>query len=121
MLVKEAYLESYESTLPWASSIKNVLTVFNLENVWLNQGTYYSNKIIRLLKQYIANQYDQKWVENMNRADSKLRLYKTFKHKVSLENYLVTIKNINHRKHFTRLRISAHQLHIETGRHKKTY
>ena len=48
-----------------------------------------------------------------------LGLNKKFKKSIHLENYLVTIKDISKRKQFTKLRISAHQLHIETGRHKK--
>lgn len=55
----------------------------------------------------------------MNREDSKLRTYKEFKQEVQLENYLLTIKDITKRKQFRRLRISSHQLHIETGRHRK--
>ena len=36
-----------------------------------------------------------------------------------MENYLLTINDVNRRKSFTRLRISAHQLHMEAGRHKR--
>ena len=94
-LVREAYLESYSSDLKWASSIKSILTLFKLENIWLNQGSCYKHQTIRLLKKHITNLYDSKWLEYMNRDDGKLRTYKEFKKSIHLENYLVAIKDIN--------------------------
>ena len=50
---------------------------------------------------------------------SKLRTYVTFKRSFELENYLLTLKNFSKRSTLTRLRISAHDLRIETGRYNK--
>ena len=36
-----------------------------------------------------------------------------------LEKYLVLLKDVNIRKNFSKLRISAHNLNIEVGRHKR--
>ena len=49
-------------------------------------------------------------------CDDKLRTYSKFKSEFEMENYIITIP-FQKRKMFTRLRISAHQLAIEKGRH----
>ena len=49
----------------------------------------------------------------------KLRTYAKFKTTFNLKNYLLSIKCINSRILFTKLRISAHDLLIETGRYTK--
>ncbi len=43
----------------------------------------------------------------------KLRIYKLFKDEFKLENYLITVQNINHAQ--AQPRISSHNLLIETG------
>ena len=49
---------------------------------------------------------------------NKLRTYRELKKDFSLESYLQVIKNPDHRSALCKLRISAHILHIETGRYK---
>ena len=51
--------------------------------------------------------------------DKKLRTYSKFKTRFQLEKYLIVLKDVNVRKNFTKLRISAHNLNIEVGRHKR--
>ena len=41
-----------------------------------------------------------------------------FKHSISLENYILQ-NSLKERRHFTKLRISAHSLAVETGRYSK--
>ena len=50
---------------------------------------------------------------------NKLRTFRQFKCKIRQENYLCTIQNVNLRKNITKLRLSAHNLPIETGRYKR--
>ena len=38
---------------------------------------------------------------------------------MGLENYLIDIKNVIHRRSLTRIRLSSHKLMIETGRYQK--
>ena len=52
--------------------------------------------------------------------DGKLCSYSYFKTNFGLEKYLLILKNREHRKKFTRFRISAHRLHIEQGRYQGT-
>ena len=49
----------------------------------------------------------------------KMRTYRLFKSVPGIEPYLY-ITNRNHRQALTRFRLSAHHLHIETGRWSKT-
>ena len=54
--------------------------------------------------------------------NSKLRCYKQFKNVFEFEKYLLfstSISNFKLRKVLTKLRISAHNLHIEMGRYKR--
>ena len=57
-------------------------------------------------------QNSKNWVQK-----NKLRTYCKFKENCGLENYLTLKMNVNHRKALTNMRISAHDLHIETGRY----
>ena len=66
--------------------------------------------------QFTADLYN----DNRNTGEgNKLRTYRNFKHKIYTENYLTVITDRNIRKNFTRLRISAHNLPIEKGRHRR--
>ena len=124
-LVNDAYIDMHRlhKDMPnWASHICNVWNTFALSEVWTNHGTKYRHKIKRVLQNNIANSYDEYWLREMNRGDSKLRVYKDFKQTVNLENYLVGTYNRSvrtKRREFTKLRISAHQLRIETGRYSR--
>jgi hypothetical protein len=55
--------------------------------------------------------------ENEQQNNGKSRTYVTFKGNFGREHYLAIIKNFDQRKSITKLRISAHQLNIERGRH----
>jgi hypothetical protein len=59
------------------------------------------------------------WKNQMKQySEGQLRIYTTFKVHFGFENYLSVIGNFEHRRCLTKLRISAHRLHIETGRYQ---
>jgi len=121
-LVKNAYLNLYSDATKhqnWASSVNNLWVTCYMSEIWINQGSLYKNKIVKILKNFFYNKYAQLWWEYIDREESKLRKYKTFKNNISLENYLLCTNDINIRREFTKLRISAHQLHIEMGRYSR--
>ena len=124
-LVKRAYLDSYismDKSHTWASHMQKLWAHFSLTGVWENQGTRHRHKTISLLVTAILKEYNLQWEDILNSENSKLRTYKRFKIRPSLENYLC-VGNVSTRQEFTRLRISAHFLRIETGRYtvpKKT-
>jgi hypothetical protein len=68
--------------------------------------------------------FESHWLNELNRKNSrkgaggnKLRSYCTFKNTFQYEPYLDLLPNFHARKRVTRLRISAHSLEIERGRH----
>ena len=70
----------------------------------------------RKIKIRLQNDYDRYWNYKIMESPKAIS-YSTFKHNVSLEKYLYKIKNIRHKIALTRLRLSNHNLRIETGRH----
>ena len=74
---------------------------------------YSISSIMKSLK----NQFKSLWESNIN-VSSKLSFYRQFKTVFLKEPYLDLISNCKDRQNLTRLRISAHHLEIEKGRHK---
>lgn len=58
------------------------------------------------------------WREYISGESSKLKVYSTFKKNFEIENYILR-NSFNVRHNFSKLRISAHNLYVETGRHQK--
>jgi hypothetical protein len=71
------------------------------------------------LNRQIKEGFLKLWKNQMKQySEGKLRTYTTFKVHFGFENYLSVIGNFEHGRCLTRLRISAHCLHIETGRYQ---
>ena len=63
--------------------------------------------------------YSNQWLTAINvKSDNKLRCYANFKTEFKLENYLLMLP-AKSRRSLTKLRISNHNLAIETGRYTK--
>jgi hypothetical protein len=71
------------------------------------------------LSKYLRDQYIA-YFPQLLQSDSKLIFYSQFKKQFGLENYLTHVKHSQERKAITKLRISAHQFPIETGRYNNT-
>lgn len=116
-----------DSTNNWTHSIKKILYTFNMQQSWVNLGGNSKKRTAKQLKRYMQDKYRQDWLTYLNRptvneeSGNKLRTYCQFKKLFKLENYLSYIKNPNMRKILTKLRISCHDLRIETGRHTKPH
>ena len=68
-----------------------------------------------LFKQRLIDNYSQEWNTEIEKS-LVLQLYKTCKTTLSYENYLDMIPK-NYRFFITRMRMSAHELRIQTGRY----
>ena len=73
--------------------------------------------------EYFSSLYKSGWLLHINKnhiADipNKLKTYATFKSSFDMENYVKSI-NCQARRNFSKLRISAHHLEIETGRYTR--
>jgi hypothetical protein len=57
--------------------------------------------------------YEQEWLSTINSVLQRiLPTYKSFKTSFKMENDILS-KKLQHRRYFTKLRISSHSLHIE--------
>ena len=66
----------------------------------------------------MQNVYRISWKNNLRSCTGKLRSYSTYKHTFHLENYIIQLP-LAFRRNLTKLRISAHNLAVETGRYTK--
>jgi len=110
----------------WLGQVKNVvLNSLGFQEAWNNLGSKSNNSLLKKMYAHIKNVYKLNWNDYVTRTPTdqengnKLRTYMMFKNTFRQENYLKSMSCTNHRKYFTRLRISAHNLKIETGRHTR--
>lgn len=68
-------------------------------------------------KQRVLDCFKQKWQADLNNNSVLNTLYIHLKTDLNFENYLNTIKSKYLRSSITRLRISSHNLRIQTGRY----
>ena len=111
----------------WLKNIKILCENLGLNHLWENYGTKHEKRDTKIsrtifeeiyLKQYNKDLFDNERPSNPEQGN-KLRTFRLFKDNYQQEKYLNLIQDINIRKQFTRLRISAHNLMIEKGRHRR--
>lgn len=105
----------------WLKSIQDTLDLVGLQELWNNHEDYSDDFPSTRFKAQITNKFHDQWENEISHLnnESKLRTYKLFKTDLKFERYLEVVKDFEIRKNITRLRISAHSLYIETGRHKR--
>jgi hypothetical protein len=74
------------------------------------------NICVPIFKQRVKDCYLQEWNSDINTMQPLLT-YRAIKVNHCYEDYLNSITCIKYRKALTRLRLSAHNLNIESGRH----
>lgn len=126
-LLNEAYslgTQLDNNNIPnWTTGIKNILRLTDMNDIW-EKNTHDEKQniyaiVLEKLKLNFAT-YSKKTMYDDNKGDkhrNKLRTYRLFKTDFMMENYLQAEKNPTYRSAMTRLRISAHTLRIEVGRH----
>jgi hypothetical protein len=112
----------------WLNGLHKVFTQCNETNQWTNiiNGNAVNKKsVCCLIDRKMKSIYEQQWLTAINRTNTngidgnKLRTYCKFKTSFAMENYLLVSGNNNERAELCRLRISAHKLMIEVGRHTR--
>ena len=77
------------------------------------------------LTSLLKSKFDRYWIDKINEIKTtgsdttdhnKLRTYKTLKSSFTREPYITLVRNRNQRSNLTRLRVSSHNLAIESGR-----
>ena len=128
-ILKDAYLCNQnmleQGQQCWLSDVKLLFCKVGLERVWRGELKYSNSGLKQQIKLKLQDIFEQQWkldMYNDNRqygSGNKLRTYRKFKSEIALEPYLFFFRNNNTRKSFSKLRISAHNLAIESGRHHR--
>jgi hypothetical protein len=112
----------------WLNGLKNIFTYCNEMQNWnkIMNGEYVNKRMLYTsVEKNMKSIYESQWHDKINRASNngiegnKLRTYCTFKEKFEMENYLLFGSSKTERSSLSKLRISAHRLRIETGRHTR--
>ena len=92
----------------------NIIRYLNKFDLSIEESMITESK--RRIKKICYDKYDGFWQSKIMESPKAIT-YCKFKFNVSLENYLYQLRNIRHKIALTRLRLSNHNLLIETGRH----
>ena len=105
---------SNENNCKWTFSIKSCLDVM---------GIGHTNTVATHKKAFerMKDIFHQEAFADINRNDSKLRTYASFKTSIGLEKYILSGIAIQERISITKIRLSNHPLMIEKGRHLKIH
>ena len=124
-LVRKSYLESMMTVLDmkkqsWASCMYTILNQLNMQELWELQGNFSGTTYSQPFKSSLEKMYATQWKTYISRENvpNKLCTYAEFKQDFKIENYILSLP-LKARRNFTKLRISAHRLAIETGRYSK--
>ena len=112
-LVYKAFLEQKNLQLDWYRSLQSIHDAFYYTPL-TSQGHRACPST--LITNNMKLRFAKLW-EDEKQRQSKLSFYNDFKCNFIFEKYL-EIRNPKHRSALTKLRTSAHQLEIETGRYK---
>jgi len=127
-LLRDAYLADIENnstntgTQSWNSAIKSIW-----EELEITTPTHSIHaKVMKEHHNKLKKNYEEMFFQELKSATgisgkggNKLRTYNIIKKEYCLENYLSLTSNPNIRRLITKLRISDHNLRIETGRREK--
>ena len=102
----------------WYSSCRSILDILGAKPTEVaTKNSHFKSSMKKLL---FSNFIDRWEIDNLTNSSGKLRSYTIFKSNFGREKYLSILHNFEQRRSLTKLRISAHQLRIETGRYQGT-
>ena len=112
-----SYKNAQDESLIWLSGIATTLAGNGLGDGFINNIETNTRQIPDILSQNLMDLFHQEAFSTINNENSKLRTYGLVKCSVGLENYLLKITNLKHRKTLRQIRLSSRRLVIESGRH----
>lgn len=86
-------------------------------DVWLYPESVNIDIFLKILHTRLKDNYISEWTQGLN-LSSSLHIYKELKTSLEMSHYLLIIQNKKLRNALAKLRLSSHQLYIETGRHR---
>ena len=121
IMLKTVYHMSLEDTRNgkqnWSSNVKTLLSEHGFSDIWENQGTHNHKMFIGIFKQRVIDNVVQKWYCDLEKGYILSLLYTFIKTDFCLSEYLEKVIPRHIRVNLTRLRLSSHNLKMETGRH----
>ena len=122
-LVKLTLPSTISNNYEWISKIAGLLHKSTPDMQILNISQLLNSFSSQSIQEHFISSYETGWLQHINkeydtRNKNKLRSYATYKLTFDIENYVKSL-NRYQRRNFTKLRISAHHLAIETGRYTK--
>ena len=107
-----------ENVMNWSARVRNILCTAGFFDVWLFPQSVNVNMFISLLTVRLKDIYISEWLSGV-RDSTSLNLYKEIKTTVVRSPYLTLLENSKHRNIIAKIRLSSHNLLIETGRHRQ--
>ena len=104
-----------EQNLKWYSNTIKILEECGFYEPLNDKLLIPPEVLIKNVKQYLTTQYTHRWLNKLQTTTGKLRTFKQVKHTFKYESYLDLPFHLH--STITRLRISNHNLKIETGRY----
>ena len=101
----------------WASKVKELLERSGFYDVWLFPESVNMNLFLSILQCRLRDIYITEWKQGLNLSQS-LAIYRDVKQSFEMSSYSVKMQNRKFRNALAKLRLSSHQLSIETGRHR---
>jgi hypothetical protein len=100
----------------WSNGIKNICNLMGNVEIWHKPNILHKSSIISVVSSCMQSVYNDEWYYRISNVQLKLRTYCSFKSSFECENYIHILSRTK-RSNFCKLRVSAHNLAIETGRH----
>ena len=103
----------------WLNKVKNLLDKNGFSDVWTYPNSVNKKKFLPIFKRRLIDNFINETRRNLE-ASSSVSLYKEINQNFELSPYLTKIVNRKHRNALAKLRLSSHNLKIESGRHTGT-
>ena len=127
-LVKQALIEQSNPNHKqnsWYNHVKELEKTFHIQPPRINPTKAHIKSYYKVIKGTLQSEYENLWLNRLHATQSitkgkggnKLRTYAQIKQNFTLEPYLMEVDNPLHRKALTQLRLSSHNLNIESMRH----
>lgn len=109
-------VEMDPSISSWTAKVKKLLEQNGFPDVWMYPESVNVNMFIPIFQNRLRDVFITEWNHGLSLSSSSV-LYKEMKQSFEMSPYLLIIQNKKHRNAIAKLRLSSHQLNIETGRH----
>lgn len=101
----------------WASKVRDLLQNTGFHEVWMYPSSVNINMFVPIFRTRIIDMYINNWRQDIC-SKSSLFLFKELKPDFERSEYINKMKCRSLRNILAKIRLSSHDLHIETGRHR---